>query len=128
MARVAGAALCVSLGWSAAPCLAMETEMPTWELINPEGVVVVDPARINSHPATLEGKTILLFWNGKHNGNNFLDRVAELLREQVPSARVVKSWEPPLSVPAAQNVSAELIKALDKAGIRPDLAIASQAD
>ena len=126
--RVAAFVLGTSLAWSVAAGLAMAAEATTWQLVNPEGVVVVDPVPINPHPATLEGKTILLFWNGKHNGDNFLDRIAELLSEQVPTARIVKSWEPPLNVPAAQNVSANLLGALKKAGIRPDLAIASQAD
>ena len=37
-----------------------------WEILNPKGVVKIEPMAINPHPSTLEGKTIMLRWNGKH--------------------------------------------------------------
>ena len=36
-----------------------------WEVLNPEGVIKIEPMKINPHPSTLEGKTIMLRWNGK---------------------------------------------------------------
>ncbi len=54
-----------------------------WELLNPEGVVKIDPMKITPHPSTLEGKTVMLRWNGKHNGDKFLERVGELLRNSM---------------------------------------------
>ena len=66
----------------AVPALSYSKESAQeWELLNPEGVIQVKPMKVNPHPATLEGKTVVLRWNGKHNGNNFLNRVAELLAE-----------------------------------------------
>ncbi len=102
----------------------------TWELLNPEGVVKIEPMEINPHPSTLEGKTIMLRWNGKHNGDNFLNRVAELLAEKVREVKIIKSWEiaPETVDPitGSQERSLELMKKL--AALKPDLVIASQAD
>jgi len=109
--------------------LAKEREQ-TWELLNPEGVVKIEPMEINPHPSTLEGKTIMLRWNGKHNGDNFLNRVAELLAEEVREVKIIKSWEvaPETVDPitGSQERSLELMKKL--AALKPDLVIASQAD
>ena len=101
-----------------------------WEILNPKGVVKIDPMEINPHPSTLEGKTIMLRWNGKHNGDNFLNRVAELLGEKVRGVKIIKSWEvaPETVEPitGSQERSLELMKKL--AAFKPDLIIASQAD
>ena len=61
-----------------------------WEVLNPEGVIKIEPMEINPHPSTLEGKTVLLRWNGKHNGDKFLDRVAELLAQKVKDINIIK--------------------------------------
>jgi hypothetical protein len=101
-----------------------------WELLNPEGVIKIEPMQINPHPTTLEGKTVLLRWNGKHNGDKFLDRVAELLAQKVKDVKIIKSWEvapetvDPIS--GSQERSVELMKKL--AAFKPDLVIGSQAD
>ena len=47
------------------------SEVREWKLVNPEGVVVVEPVEISPRITSLEGKTVLLRWNGKHNGDNF---------------------------------------------------------
>lgn len=101
-----------------------------WELMNPEGVIRIEPMKINPHPSTLKGKTVMLRWNGKHNGDNFLNRVSELLTERVKDIRIIKSWElapetvDPIS--GSQERSMELMKKL--AAFKPDLVIGSQAD
>jgi hypothetical protein len=101
-----------------------------WEVLNPEGVIKIEPMKINSHPSTLEGKTVLLRWNGKHNGDKFLDRVAELLTQRIKAINIIKSWEvapetvDPIS--GSQERSMELMKKL--AAFKPDLVIGSQAD
>ena len=96
-----------------------------WKLVNPEGVVVVKPVEIAPRLASLEGKTVLLRWNGKHNGNNFLDRVGELLTQQVKGVKIVKMWE---AVPGSHNypMRPEDFQAALK--LKADLLIASQAD
>ncbi len=101
-----------------------------WEILNPEGVIKIEPMEINPHPSTLEGKTVLLRWNGKHNGDKFLDRVAELLAQKVKGIKIIKSWEvaPETVDPitGSQERSMELMKKL--AAFKPDLVIGSQAD
>jgi len=100
-----------------------------WELVNPEGVVKITPMEVNPHPKSLEGKTILLRWNGKHNGNNFLDRIAELLKENVKGVKIVKSWEvAPWTAIIAGNPdkSKQIVDTLAKE--KPDIVIASQCD
>jgi len=106
-----------------------ETEQK-WELVNPEGVIRIEPMDINPHPPTLDGKTIMLRWNGKHNGDNLLNRVAELLTERVKDIKIIKSWEvapetvEPIS--GSRERSMELMRKL--AAFKPDLVIGSQAD
>ena len=101
-----------------------------WEILNPEGAIKIEAMEINPHPSTLEGKTVLLRWNGKHNGDKFLDRVAELLAQKVKDIKIIKSWEvapetvDPIS--GSPERSMELMKKL--AAFKPDLVIGSQAD
>ena len=64
-----------------------------WELVNPSGVIQrasVEPAkRITS----LDGKTIALRWNSKHNGDVVLDRIAELMGKKFPTAKLIKTYK-----------------------------------
>jgi hypothetical protein len=101
-----------------------------WVVLNPEGVVKINEMKINPHPPTLKGKTIMLRWNGKHNGNHFLDRVGQLLVEKVGDVRVIKSWEvaPETVDPitGSEERSREFAKAIGK--FNPDLVIGAQSD
>ena len=101
-----------------------------WEILNPEGVIKIEGMKINPHPVTLEGKTVMLRWNGKHNGDHFLERVGELLKEKVKDVKVIKSWEvaPETVEPIAgsQERSQEFAKAISK--FKPDLVIGAQSD
>jgi hypothetical protein len=102
----------------------------TWELLNPEGVIKIEATKVNPHPSTLEGKTVMLRWNGKHNGDKFLERVGELLKERVKDVKVIKSWEvaPETVDPIAgsQERSVEFAKKI--AQFKPDIVIGSQSD
>ncbi len=125
------AILFLSTAFLAVPGTAFcEEGSQTWEILNPEGVIKIEPMEINPHPSTLEGRTVLLRWNGKHNGDKFLDRVAELLVQKVKDIKIIKSWEvapetvDPIS--GSQERSMELMKKL--AAFKPDLVIGSQAD
>ncbi len=109
-----------------APAAATQQE---WTLLNPEGVVIVEPLVTNAHPETLEGKTVVLKWSGKPNGDIFLDRIAELLVKDVKDVKVIKSWEvnPALKGwSAAKGKSVTLAKAI--AELEPDLVIGAQGD
>ncbi|HVP78255.1 MAG TPA: hypothetical protein VMV04_10180 [Thermodesulfobacteriota bacterium] len=94
-----------------------------------EGQVKVGPIKLNSHPAHLEGKRVVLQWNGKPNGDNFLNRVAELLSAQVKEVKIIKMWEEDKST-AVISDSLEKSKALTEKIIKlkPDIVIAAQAD
>jgi len=118
------------VSFMALPIVSMAKETPQdWELVNPEGVIKIEPMKVNPHPKSLEGKTVLLRWNGKHNGDNFLSRVGELLEENVKNVKIVKSWEvAPWTAIIAGNPdkSREIVKTL--AVHKPDLVIGSQCD
>lgn len=89
----------------------------------------VGPVKINPHPAALEGKTALLRWNGKYNGDKFLSRVGELLAEQVKNAKIIKMWEvdPPTAIISKKAEVSDQIAA-KIATFKPDIVIAAQAD
>ncbi|HUL23835.1 MAG TPA: hypothetical protein VLZ10_20440 [Thermodesulfobacteriota bacterium] len=85
--------------------------------------------KFNPHPATLEGKTVLMRWNGKYNGDNLLNRIAELLNDQVKGVQIIKMWELDRStaiisdsLEKSEKTAAEIAKK------KPDLVIAAQAD
>lgn len=100
-----------------------------WELVNPEGVAQIVPMQPAPRLTSLEGKTVVLRWNGKPNGNVALDRVAELLTAQVKNVKIIKAYEtnPEISmISHTLEKSREIAKKL--AAKNPDLVIASQAD
>ena len=110
------------------PSLAKEA-VQEWELLNPEGVVQVEPMALAPRITTLEGKTVVLRWNGKPNGNILLDRVAELLSEKVKDVKVVKSYEifPEMSV-ISHTVAKGQEFAKKLLGLKPDIVIGAIAD
>jgi hypothetical protein len=89
----------------------------------------VGPIKLNPHPASLEGKTVLLRWNGKYNGDRFLARVGELLTQQVKGVKVIRLWElDPATAAISKNAEMSEEVAGKIAKLKPDLVIASQAD
>lgn len=102
----------------------------TWELINPEGIVRVEPMSLNRHPGELSGKRILLRWNGKHNGDLFLNRIAERLADQVKGAQIIKAWEtsPDTVVPISGSQERSLSVAESCAAFSPDIVIGAYGD
>ncbi len=120
----------VIIGLLAMPMLASAKEtVQQWELVNPAGVIKITPIKIPPRINTLEGKTIGLKWNMKPGGNIFLDRVAELLKEKVPSAKIIKFYEvEPTTVPQSANMDVADQKARIIAKYKPDIVIGSQCD
>ncbi len=99
-----------------------------WELIIPNGEIqktTVQPAaRIN----TLEGKTVVLRWNGKNNGDIFLDRLAVLLQQKYPNTKIVKSYtDSRLNTITGNQAQSKFVTDTILA-MKPDLVIAAQAD
>ena len=120
----------VLIGLLSMPALSLAKEaVQQWELINPQGVVKIIPMQVNPHPSTLEGKTVMLRWNGKHNGDLFLDRVAELLAEKIKDVKIIKSWQVALEtadISQNENKSKQFVQKL--AEFKPDIVIGSQCD
>ncbi len=100
-----------------------------WDLVNPEGTIKIEPMKVNAHPSTLEGKTVVLRSNGKHNADNFLTRVGELLQKEVKGIKVIKSWEvAPETNTISQNPDKSKQFAQTLAALKPDIVIGSQCD
>jgi hypothetical protein len=94
-----------------------------------ERIPKIGPVRINAHPSTLEGKTVLLRWNGKYNGDKFLSRVGELLIEQVKDLKVIKMWEVDSStaiISKKMEVSEQIASKI--ATLKSNIVISAQAD
>jgi len=100
----------------------------TWTLVNPEGVQQVEAIKLNEHPSSLEGKTVALRWNGKENGDVFLDAVADLLEKNVKDIKIIKLYEtmPETNDYGPGKMGPEVIDKI--AALNPDLVIGSQAD
>jgi hypothetical protein len=89
----------------------------------------VGPVKINAHPASLEGKTVLLRWNGKMNGDKFLTCVGEHLTQQVKNVKIIKLWEVDKNTAAiSKDLQASEQVAATIAKLKPDLVIAAQCD
>lgn len=100
-----------------------------WTLVNPEGVVNIPPMKLAARPTTLDGKTVVLQWNGKTNGDNFMKPIAEMLTQQFKGIKIIKAWEiaPELKTISQNPVVSQ--KMADKiASYKPDLVIGTQAD
>lgn len=114
------------------PLTLAEETVQQWEIINPEGTIVLPPlGKIEitpNRPVTLEGKTVALLWNAKPNGEIFLSRVGELLAEQVKDVKVVKLWEidPATKQYGPEAFPPEVLKKVKN--LKPAIVIGSQCD
>ena len=100
-----------------------------WDLIIPTGVVEKAAAKPAPRISSLEGKTIVLRWNGKHNGNVVLDHLAQLLSRKFPTAKIIKTYEIDQSINKISGSEAEADRITKvMASSKPDIIIASQAD
>ena len=89
----------------------------------------VGPVKMNPHPSSLEGKTVVLRWNGKYNGDRYLSRIGELMSQEMKSVKIIKMWEIDKSTAAiSKNAEVSEQVAASIAKLKPDLVIAAQAD
>jgi hypothetical protein len=89
----------------------------------------VGPVRLNPHPTGLEGKTVVLRWNGKYNGDKFLLRAGELFNQQAKGIRIIRMWEMDKETAAISKngaISEDVAGRIGK--LKADLVIAAQAD
>ena len=99
-----------------------------WELVNPSGVIKLAQVEPAKRITSLDGKTVALRWNSKHNGDVVLDHLAELINKRYPSAKVVKTYtDKSLNTISGTPANSERI-AKAVAAVKPDLVIASQGD
>ena len=93
----------------------------------PTGVTIAKKyLDIASRIDTLDGKRVGLLWNGKPNGDVFLNRVAELLEKNYKNIEIIKFWEVnPEGTAVVTKYSDEL---LDRIADSADIVIASSAD
>jgi ABC-type Fe3+-hydroxamate transport system substrate-binding protein len=118
------------MGLLMAPAVSLAKEaVQEWELINPEGVVTIKPIDLAARLDTLEGKTVALRWNGKPNGDLFLNRIGDLLTEKVKNVKIIKVWEAAHDT-AVISSNPERSKGITATivSLKPDLVIASSAD
>jgi hypothetical protein len=100
-----------------------------WRIVNPEGIVGLQKSTVNCHPRSLSRKTVVLYWNGKPNGDVFLNRIGELLRERVNDVKVIKAWEAdPSTRQTDSNPSASQAVANRLAELKPDMVIGAPGD
>ena len=74
--------------------MAQAVEKPQeWELVNPSGVIQVAQVQPAKRITSLEGKTIALRWNSKHNGDVMLNHLADMLANKYRTTNIVKTYE-----------------------------------
>ncbi len=112
------------------PAVAKDTAVKqTWEVINPSGIVDVKYFKPAPRLNTLEGKTVVLRWNEKHNGDNFLNRIAELFKERFPTTKVIKLYEVDKSTVEISGSIKEAIRiAKVIKDLKADIVIGAQCD
>ena len=89
--------------FAAGACLAsVASAQVTLEVMNPRGEIP-PPKTLGISPRGqgLDGKKIVLIDNGKYGASNFLDVLADMLKEKYPKATVVMYPKP-----AAQTITA----------------------
>jgi hypothetical protein len=100
-----------------------------WEIVNPAGVIKSEPVTFVARPTGLEGKTVVLRWNAKPNGDILLNRLAELLVKNIKGIKVIKAWEvAPETRIISYGHATSLAVAKKLASLKPDLVIAAPAD
>ena len=118
-----------AIGLLILPSFSVADDVRAWELVNPEGGVTVKPLKLADRITSLEGKRVVLRWNGKPNGEILLERVAELLIERVRDIKLLKAYQ---SAPETSIITHDMKRAQGVAkkllSFKPDLVISAQAD
>ena len=97
------------------------------KVYNPTSVAATEKspdftARINA----FDGKRVGLLWNGKPNGDFFLNRVAELLEKKCKGIKIIKFWE--VDPGGTAHPGRKSDAALDYMAEASDIVIAAQGD
>ena len=107
--------------------MSSRTKLQDTTVYCPTGVAITKKyLNISPRLDTLDGKRVGLLWNGKPNGDVFLNRVAELLEKNYKSIKIIKVWEIDPDGTAISNKYSDEV--LDRIANSADIVIASQAD
>jgi hypothetical protein len=89
----------------------------------------IGPVKLNPHPSDLAGRTVLLRWNGKMNGDKYLDYLSDLLKNRYKEIKIIKLWEtnPGTAIISKKTEISDQI-ATTITAMKPDIVIAAQAD
>jgi hypothetical protein len=80
--------------------------------LDPTDLVAV-PRQFAARPPSLDGKVVTLLDISKANGNHFLDRLEELLRERASPRAVVRKRKPTFARPAPDDLRDEIVATTD---------------
>ena len=102
---------------------------PTKNATGKEPIPKIGPVKLNPHPFDLAGKTVLLRWNGKMNGDKYLEYLSNLLIKKYKPIEIIKLWKtnPETAIISRKAETSEQITA-KIAAMKPDVVIAAQAD
>ena len=100
-----------------------------WRLVNPEATIQLDARAVNQHPTDLAEKRVVLYWNGKPNGDIFLNRIGELFMDKIGNIKVIKAWE---AIPSTKDTDpihgGSRLTAGKLARLNPDIVIGAPGD
>ncbi|MSQ51258.1 MAG: hypothetical protein EXR28_05165 [Betaproteobacteria bacterium] len=96
-----------------------------WTVMNPVANVDIEKLKGADRFDDFSGKRIGLWWNGKPNGDIFLNEVAHQLELRHPEMTTVRMWEIDPATTSAYGISKDQIETLSK---RADLVIGGLAD
>lgn len=103
------------------------TEKQKVSVFSPIGVEMTQKhSGFAPRPATLDDKRVGLHWNGKPNGDFFLNRVAELLEKKYKDIKINKFWK--MEPTKTGHADRKTDEALDFMAANADLIISSNAD
>jgi hypothetical protein len=97
--------------------------------VGKETIPKIGPLKLNPHPSNLIGKTVLLRWNGKMNGDKYLESLGNLLSYKYKGIKIIKVWKmlPETAIISRKTEISERIGS-KIAAMKPDVVIAAQAD
>jgi len=78
------------------------------EVLNPVGEVEVKARKLAPRPQSLQGLTLGVLDNSKHNADHFLLRAGQRLKEKLGLKEIIVRRKSNPSLPAPQEIKAEL--------------------
>ena len=103
--------------------------LPARDAAGKASIPKIGPVNLNPHPSGLAGRTVLLRWNGKMNGDKYLEYLSDLLKNRYKGIKIIKLWEkyPETAIISKKTAISDQI-AGKIAAMKPDIVIAAQAD